>query len=223
MIPGKQSVCFCPGNTASGYTFQGTYALLTMSTTELDSIEGIELRDDRYTVVQSLIRNKYRAEDSAGNVVLRGKQKMLKMKEEFPFVDSEGEEVFTVKAGGIVDVAGDYVLEDATTGEEIVILDNDYSILQDTWKLRHPRTEAKIAEINSRGGAVTLARNLIPIVGPVIPHKYEITDLDGDHVGNISGQLSLKDRYDIVIDDTSDVPKEPIVAAAMVIDAIQGN
>jgi len=194
-----------------------------MSTTELDSIEGIELRDDRYTVVQSLVRNKYRAEDSAGNVVLRGKQKMLKMKEEFPFVDEDGEEVFTVKAGGIVDVAGDYVLEDATTGEEIVILDNDYSILQDTWKLRHPRTEAKIAEINSRGGATTLARNLIPIVGPLIPHKYEITDLDGDHVGNISGQLSLKDRYDIVVDDTSDVPKEPIVAAAMVIDAIQGN
>ncbi|QCC51696.1 LURP-one-related/scramblase family protein [Halapricum salinum] len=194
-----------------------------MSTAELDTIEGIELTDDHYTVVQSLIRNKYRAEDSAGNVVLRGKQKMLKMKEEFPFVDSDGEEVFTVKAGGIVDVAGDYVLSDAQTGEEIVILDNDYSILQDTWKLRHPRTEAKIAEINSRGAATTLARNLIPIVGGLIPHKYEITDLDGDHVGNISGQLSLKDRYDIAVDDTSDVPKEPIVAAAMVIDAIQGN
>ena len=64
-----------------------------MSTAELDTIEGIELTDDHYTVVQSLIRNKYRAEDSAGNVVLRGKQKMLKMKEEFPFVDSDGEEI----------------------------------------------------------------------------------------------------------------------------------
>jgi len=190
---------------------------------ELDTIEGITLTDDRYTVVQSLVRTKYRAEDSAGNVVLRGKQKMLKMKEEFPFVDGDGEEVFTVKAGGIVDVAGDYMLEDAQTGEEIVILDNDYSALQDTWKLRHPQTEAKIAEINSRGGAVTLARNLVPIVGPMIPHKYEITDLDGDHVGKIDGQLSVKDRYDIVIDDASDVPKEPVIAAAMVIDAIQGN
>ena len=193
-----------------------------MSTAELDTIEGIELTDDHYTVVQSLIRNKYRAEDSAGNVVLRGKQKMLKMKEEFPFVDSDGEEVFTVKAGGIVDVAGDYVLSDAQTGEEIVILDNDYSIFQDTWKIRDARTEAKLAEINSRGALVTLARAYVPF-GGWIPHKYEITDLDGDHVGRIDGELSLKDRYDIVIDDTSDVPREPIVAAAMVVDAIQGH
>jgi uncharacterized protein YxjI len=194
-----------------------------MSIAEADSIRGIELSDDRYTVVQSLVRNKYRAEDSDGNVVLRGKQKLLKMKEEFPFVDADGETVFTVKAGGIVDVAGNYVLQDAQADEDIVVLDNDYSMLQDTWTLRHPRTEAKIAEINSRGAGVTLARNLLPIVGGLIPHKYEITDLDGDHVGKISGQISLKDRYEIVVDDASDVPKESIVAAAMVIDAIQGN
>ncbi|ACV11837.1 conserved hypothetical protein [Halorhabdus utahensis DSM 12940] len=185
-------------------------------------IEGIELTDDRYTVVQSLIRNKYRAEDEQGNVVLRGKQKMFKLKEKFPFVDADGEEVFTVTAGGILDVAGDYVLSDARTGEDIVILDNDYSIFQDTWKIRDARTEAKLAEINSRGALVTLARAYVPF-GGWIPHKYEITDLDGDHVGRIDGELSLKDRYDIVIDDTSDVPREPIVAAAMVVDAIQGH
>ncbi|MEF8826374.1 MAG: hypothetical protein V5A34_00450 [Halapricum sp.] len=185
-------------------------------------IQGVDLSGDRYTVIQSLIRNKYRAEDAEGNVVLRGKQKMLKMKEEFPFVDAEGNEVFTVKAGGIVDVAGNYVLTDAQTGEDLVILDNDYSILQDTWKIRDARDERKLAEINSRGAMVTLARNVVPF-GGWIPHKYEISDVDGNHVGNISGQFSLKDTYDIVIDDASDVPKEPIIAAAMVIDAIQGN
>ena len=46
---------------------------------------------------------------------------------------------------------------------------------------------------------------------------------DGDHVGSIEGQFSLRDTYEISIDDASDVPKEPVVAAAMVIDAIQGN
>jgi uncharacterized protein YxjI len=193
-----------------------------MSETADYDIKGLDLTDDRYTVIQSLIRNKYRAEDAHGNLVLKGKQKMLKMKEEFPFVDADGNEVFTVKAGGIIDVAGNYVLTDAQTGEDVVILDNDYSILQDTWKIRDARTEAKLAEINSRGAAVTLARNIVPF-GGWIPHKYEITDLDGDHVGSIEGQFSLKDTYDIVIDDASDVPKEPIVAAAMVIDAIQGN
>ncbi|MFC7142081.1 hypothetical protein ACFQMA_19875 [Halosimplex aquaticum] len=185
-------------------------------------IAGIELGDDSYTVEQSLVRSKYKAMDAAGNVVLRGKKKMLKMKEEFPFTDGDGTEVFTVKAGGIIDVAGNYVLSDAQTGEDLVILDNDYSLFQDTWKIRDARDESKIAEINSRGALVTVARHYLPF-GGLIPHKYEITDLDGNHVGSIEGQFSLKDRYEVTIDDTSTVPKEPVVAAAMVIDAIQGH
>jgi len=185
-------------------------------------ITGLELTDDSYTVVQSLIRNKYKAMDKNGNVVLRGKQKMFKLKEKFPFVDADGNDVFEVNAGGIVDVAGNYILSDSRTGEDIVVLDNDYSIFQDTWKIRDADTEAKIAEISSQGAAVTIARNVVPF-GGWIPHKYEITDANGGHVGNIDGQLSLKDRYEITIDDASNVPKEAIIAAAMVIDAIQGN
>ncbi|PSP94257.1 hypothetical protein BRC91_06710 [Halobacteriales archaeon QS_4_62_28] len=193
-----------------------------MSEQQEYSIQGLDLTDDSYTVEQSLIRNKYKAMDEAGNVVVRGKQKMLKMKEEFPFTDADGDDVFTVKAGGIIDVAGSYVLTDSQTGEDLVILDNDYSVMQDTWKIRDARDERKIAQIDSRGALVTLARNVVPF-GGWIPHKYEITDIDGNHVGNIDGQLSLKDRYEITIDDASSVPEEPIIAAAMVIDAIQGN
>jgi len=185
-------------------------------------IAGLDLVDSEYVVEQALVRNKYKAMDPRGNVVIRGKQKMFKMKEEFPFVDGSGREVFTVKAGGIIDVAGNYVLTDAQTGEDLVILDNDYSIFQDTWTIRDAETEAKLAAITSRGGLVTVARNVLPF-GEWIPHKYEITDQSGNHVGNIDGEFSLKDRYTITIDDASDVPKEPVIAAAMVIDAIQGN
>jgi uncharacterized protein YxjI len=186
------------------------------------NIQGIDLRDNTYTVEQALIRNKYEATDSAGNTVLKGKQKMFKMKEEFPFVDANGNEVFKVKAGGILDVAGNYAIIDAQTDEQIVVLDNDYSLFQDTWKIRDGKTEAKLAEINSRGALVTLARAYIPF-GSFIPHKYEISDADGNPVGEISGELSLKDRYQVTIDDASNVPKEATLAAAMVIDAIQGN
>jgi uncharacterized protein YxjI len=194
-----------------------------MSTANVGSISGIDLDENQYTVVQSPVRDKYRAEDPDGNVVLRGKQKMLKMKEEFPFVDGDGNEVFTVKAGGISDVAGNYTLTDAQTGEEIVVLDNDYSVFQDTWKLRDATTEAKVAEISSRGAAMTFARQALPLGSVVFPHQYEITDREGDHVGDISGQVSLRDTYDISINDASDVPKEAILAGAMVIDAIQEN
>jgi uncharacterized protein YxjI len=193
-----------------------------MSRQPTDDITGIDLSGDRYVVEQSLVRNKYKATDSNGNVVLRGKQKLFKLKERFPFVDADGEDVFEVKAGGIIDVAGNYVLTDSRTDEDVVVLDNDVSILRDTWTIRDAGDESKIAEINSRGALVTLARNVVPF-GEWIPHKYEITDRDGDHVGTIAGTFSLRDRYEIVIDDASDVRKEPVIAAAMVIDAIQGN
>jgi uncharacterized protein YxjI len=191
------------------------------SDTDYD-IQGIDLSDDSYVVEQSLVRNKYKAMDSAGTVVLRGKQKLFKLKERFPFVDADGNDVFEVKAGGIIDVAGNYVLSDSQTDEDLVVLDNDFSIFQDTWRIRDAGDERKLAEINSRGALMTLARNVLPF-GHWIPHKYEITDVDGDHVGTIAGKFSLKDRYEITIDDASEVPTEPVIAAAMVIDAIQGN
>jgi len=185
-------------------------------------IRGVDLTDDSYTVEQNLVRNKYRAYDAAGDVVLKGKQKLFKMKEEFPFVDADDEEVFTVKAGGILDIAGNYVLTDARTGEEVIVLDNDFSVFQDTWRIRDAQSERKIAEINSRGALFTLLRNVLPF-GTLIPHKYEVTDANGVEIGSIEGEFSMKDRYQISIGNTGDVPKEPIVAAAMVIDAIQGN
>lgn len=187
-------------------------------------ITGINLTDDSYTVKQSLIRNKYKAIDSSGNVVLRGKQKTFKMKEEFPFTDGDGNEVFTVKAGSIIDVAGNYMLTDAQTGTDIVILDNDYSIFQDTWRIRDAQTEEKIAEIKSSGALKTVLRNALPLGELIFPHTYKITDSKGGYVGSIKSRIfSIRDSYRITIDDASDVPKEAVIAAAMVIDAIQDH
>ncbi|MEF8776191.1 MAG: hypothetical protein V5A43_06775 [Haloarculaceae archaeon] len=185
-------------------------------------IAAIDLTDDAYTVEQNLIRNKYRAYDSNGDVVLRAKQKMFKLKEEFPFVDPDGNDAFTVKAAGMLDIAGNYVIHDSETGEELVVLDNDFSYFQDSWTIRDADDGARVARIDSRGAGITLIRKLVPF-GEWLPHKYEITDTAGNHVGTVEGEFSLKDRYQITIDDASQVPKEPVVAAAMVIDAIQGN
>jgi uncharacterized protein YxjI len=192
-----------------------------MSHADKYSIDGIDLTEDSYLVEQSLIRSKYAAYDDDGNKVLGTKQKMFKAKEEFPFTDPDGNEVFTVKAGSIMDVAGNYMMTDAS-GNEIVVLDNDFSIMQDTWRVRDPDSDDLLAEINSQGAIFKVIRTVVPY-GQFLPHKYEITDADDNHVGNIDGQFSLKDKYDITIDDASNVPKEAIIAAAMVIDAIQGN
>lgn len=185
-----------------------------------NEITGLDLSDTSYTVEQSLVRNTYEARDASRNTVLSAKQKLFRAKEEFPFTDADGTVVFTVKAREIIDVAGDYVLTDSQTGEDLVVLDNDFSIFRDTWTIRDAADRHMLAAIKSRGAIMTLLRRYVPF-GTLIPHQYEITDSDGNHVGSIDGQLSLRDTYQITIDDASTVPKEPIVAAAMVIDAIQ--
>ena len=182
-------------------------------------ISTLQLDDDRYEVRQSLVRNKYAARDSAGNVVLRGKQKMLKMKEQFPFVTGDGDPAFTVKAGGILDVAGNYSLVDDGTGEEVVVLDDKFTLLTDQWRVRDPDSGEVLATIRSRSKVLSLLRHWLDF----IPHKYEIVDAEGDHAGRVDGQFSIRDKYTVEIDDASDVPKEAVVAAAMVIDAIEGN
>ncbi|WP_132058755.1 LURP-one-related/scramblase family protein [Halorussus amylolyticus] len=186
------------------------------------NISTVELDDDSYEVKQSAIRNKYAVRDSNGDVVLRGKQKLFKMKEEFPFVTGDDREAFTVKAGGILDVAGNYTITDAGTGEEIVVLDEDFSLFVENWTIRDPDTGDALATIHSKGKVLSALRHLVSIAN-IFPNKYEILDADGNHVGDIDGQFSLRDTYTVSIDDASNVPKEAVVAAACILDALENQ
>ncbi|QCJ48173.1 MULTISPECIES: LURP-one-related/scramblase family protein [Haloprofundus] len=185
-------------------------------------ISTVELDDDHYEVTQSVIRNKYVVRDSAGDVVLRGKQKLFKMKEEFPFVTGDGEDAFTVKAGGIIDIAGNYAITDAGTGEEVVVLDEDFSLFVENWTVRDPDTGEALATIRSKSKPLSALRHLVSVAN-LVPNKYEIFDADGDHVGDIEGKFSLRDAYTVSIDDASDVPKEAVVASACILDALENQ
>ena len=185
-------------------------------------ISTVDLSDDRYEVKQSLVRNKYTVRDSAGNVVLRGKQKMFKLKEEFPFVTGDGEDAFSVKAGGIIDVGGNYAIVDAGTGEEVVVWDEDYSLFVENWTIRDPDTGEALATIESKNKLLSGLRHLVGAAN-LIPNKYEIFDADGGHVGDIEGQFSMRDAYTVTVDDASDVPKEAVVAAACILDALENQ
>jgi uncharacterized protein YxjI len=185
-------------------------------------IDALDLSDDEYEVKQALIRNKYAVRDSNGEVVLRAKQKMLKMKEEFPFVTGDDEPAFTVKAGGILDVAGNYTITDDTTDEEVVALDEDLSLFVEHWTIRDPDSGDVLATIESKSKVLSALRHLISVAN-LFPNKYEIFDADGSHVGDIEGQFSLKDTYTVTIDDASSVPKEAVVATACVLDALENQ
>jgi uncharacterized protein YxjI len=192
------------------------------STATAYDISTVDLDDDRYEVKQSAIRNKYAIRDSDGTVVLRGKQKMFKLKEAFPFVTGDGDDAFTVKAGGIMDIAANYAIIDAGTGEEVVVLDEDYSLFVENWTIRDPDTGEALATIRSKSKAMSALRHLVSVAN-LVPNKYEIFDADGGHVGDIEGKFSLRDAYTVTIDDASDVPKEAVVAAACVLDALENQ
>ncbi|WP_178917774.1 LURP-one-related/scramblase family protein [Natronomonas gomsonensis] len=185
-------------------------------------ISTVNLNDDRYEVKQSMIRNKYVVRDSAGDVVLRGKQKMFKLKEEFPFVTGNDADAFSVKAGGIMDIAGNYTITDSGTGEDVVVLDEDYSLFVENWTIRDPDTGEALATIKSKNKLLSALRHLFSAAN-LVPNKYEIFDADGGHVGDIEGKFSMRDAYTVTIDDASDVPKEAVIAAACILDALENK
>jgi uncharacterized protein YxjI len=185
-------------------------------------ISTVDLDGDRYEVKQSMVRNKYTVRDGAGDVVLRGKQTMFKLTEEFPFVTGDDEDAFSVKAGGIVDIGGNYAIVDAGTGEEVVVLDEDYSLFVENWTIRDPETGETLATIRSKSKLMAGLRHLISAAN-FVPNKYEIFDAEGGHVGDIEGKFSLRDAYTVTVDDASDVPKEAVVAAACILDALENQ
>jgi len=188
-----------------------------------DVIQGIDLADDSYTVEQGLIRSKYKAMDADGNVVLRAKKKLVSLGDTFPFQDADGNDVFEVSSEFGFETKRDYVLRDARTEEEVVLLDDKFSLFSQKWQLRDPETEDVIATIETKNKLVAFIRPRLGIAGKLLPRKFDIRSADGQHIGSIEGQLSLNDTYEINVEDTHGAPREAIVAAAMVIDAIEGN
>jgi uncharacterized protein YxjI len=187
-----------------------------------DLLKNIDFSDDKYTVKQNLVRNKYTVYDSSGNKVLGAKQKMFKMKEEFPFTDADGNVVFRIKAKRRLDIAGDYGIIDEATGETIAILTKEFSVLTHNWRIKDPDTDGLIASIESRGKVMGLLRSLIDFA-EFIPHKYTIYNADRDEIGKIKGKWSLKDKYEVALGELGNIPREAVISAAVTVDALEGE
>jgi len=195
-----------------------------METPQQYEITGLGLSGTEYTVEQTgqdkNFRPEYEAKDVTGDTIFRCTYNTYEGGT--PFVDAEDNELLTVAPSGTLDIAGDYLLTDSHTGADLVVLDNDVSFLQDIWRIRDPQDGSLIAKVTSGGGLVTAARKLLP-VGQFIGHKFVIADADGNSVGTIKSDFSIRDQYEIKISDSSSLPIDPIVVGTVVIDAIQGN
>ena len=189
--------------------------------THADLIGGVDLSGDRYVIRQSLIRNRYAVEDGDGNVVLRGKQKLFRMREEFPFTDPDGEVVFRVKAKNVLDIAGDYTLVDEASGDAVAVIEKQFTLFTHVYRIRSPDGDLW-ATIESESALVMALKTFVGGLG-LLPHRDSITGPDGTSMGTIHERLSLRDVFDIEVGETGDVPREAIVAAACAIDALEDD
>lgn len=189
-------------------------------------IAGLDLGGSTYTVEQTgtdeNFRPEYEARDVTGETIFRCTHQMYETEDRFPFVDDAGTELFTVTATGTLDIAGEYVLTDSQTGADLVVLDNDVSLIQDTWRLRDVEDDSVLAKIRSRGGLVGAARKLLPI-GQFIGHRFDVLDSAGTTVGTIESDFAVLDEYEVSISDRGSVPLGPVLAVTVVVDAIQEN
>jgi uncharacterized protein YxjI len=186
-----------------------------------DVIGGIDLSDDRYVIKQSYVRSKYRVEDSAGTVVLKGKKKRFKIKEKFPFTAPGGEVVFRIEAQNVFDVAGDYTLVDEASGDAFAVVEKEWTMFQHVYHIRSPEGE-RWATIESESALVMAAKEFFEILG-LLPHSYSISAPNGERIGSITEEFTLRDVYTVDLDDTGDAPREAILAAAIAIDALEEN
>ena len=102
------------------------------------------------------------------------------------------------------------------------MLDEDLSFLVETWTLRDPETGDAIATVQSKSKLVFALRHVSDIANMVY-NKHEIFNPSDEKIGEIAGQLSLKDTYEVTIDESSAVPKEAVMASACVLDALESN
>jgi uncharacterized protein YxjI len=190
-------------------------------TAETDLIGNLDLTGGRYVVVQSLIRPRYRVDDADGRTVLKGRQKRFKLREEFPFTDPDGNVVFRLQAQNVFDVAGDYTLVDEASGEAFAVVEKEFTLFKHVYRLRSP-DGALWATLESESAAVMALKQFVGLLS-VLPHAYSIAGPDGERLGTVEERFSLRDVYDVTLGETGDVPREAVLAAAVAIDALEGN
>jgi uncharacterized protein YxjI len=177
---------------------------------------------DTYTVKQKIrIGEAYNVYEE-GTHVLSVKKKKLRLKEDVRFTDPDGDPVLRAKAGQVLDVNAAYVITDERTGEEVGAVKRDWkSIFKHHWELLDP-DGGVVARVVEDSVPMALARRYVTTL---IPFRYHFEGSGGTRVGEIDEKFSFRDNYtiDLSSDDEEAIDPRLGVAAAVLIDAIEGN
>lgn len=178
--------------------------------------------DSRHYEVRQKISlgNKYNVYED-DEQILTSAQKKFKLKEDFRFSDPEtDEEVFRVKADSVLDFASAYDIVDRRTDERVgsVRRKPSSSFFVHEYELLDPDGDV-VATVSEESLVKAALRRFLTTL---IPFAYTIESPAGEHLGDLSGQFSLRDQYTVDL-ASDDLDPRLAVIATIVIDAIESN
>jgi uncharacterized protein YxjI len=167
---------------------------------------------------------------SPGQPLAFVRQKKLAIKEDIRFFadESEGNELFRIKARQIFEVRGRY---DVTSpdGARLGVLEKVFgaSLLRSTWRI-YDAEEQQLAVAQEKSMPVAILRRLIDFVpyGELVPILFQFTiQMDGREVGGLRRPVGLRDRYILKLGGDPDrrIDRRVAVALAIALDALQSR
>jgi uncharacterized protein YxjI len=145
--------------------------------------------------------------------------------------DSEGEELFRIKARSILDIGGSRYDVVAADGSPVGRLEHVFgkSLIRSTWRLVGS-DEAEVAIAHERSQLLAIARRVVDFLpyGDFLPIPYDFLLLDpaGGELGHFTRKfLSVRDRYvlDLSGDAERRLDRRLALALAIALDALQNR
>lgn len=194
------------------------------------AISGLNLSDSYYRIKQHLFLTRYSIFDQNDEKVLKAKKKILSIKTNIPFIRPEEEEpVFRVLSARFPNISNNYKVMDEQKDEELAVLDRKRTLLNQVWRIRNPNDNSIVATIQNENTMLQFLRTyggmvpLIPNFFALAPHTYSITDVNDNKIGELAGELSIRDEYELNLKDSGELDRESMIASIIAIDALEGN
>lgn len=195
-----------------------------------NSRPGISLRDNYYRIRQQLLLNRYSIYDKNDEKILKAKSKILSLKTNIPFMTpDDGEKIFRVISSRLLNISNNYNVQDERNGEIMAVLDRKRTLLNQVWRIRDPQDSSLVATIKNESTMLQFLRTyfglvpVIPNIFALLPHTYSVTDVNDNHIGELEGELSIRDEYQLNLQDSGQLEREDMIASIIAIDALEGN
>jgi len=175
--------------------------------------------------VLKLVGGAFHVYDPQGQVIFFSELKAFKLKEDIRLYSGEDkrEELLTIKARKIIDIASTYDVVDATNGQKVGALKRRglKSVLRDEWAILDA-TDREIGKIQEESMFVALLRRFL---SNLIPQHFK-AEMNGTQVASYDQNFNpfvLKLTVDLSRDKAKKFDRRLALAAGILLCAIEGR